>query len=102
MYVDLYDAQLIITRVLCMQKVREINLKDVLSYELAGILPSMFDEKSEEMHLSTSKSKLKTKLQVQVTGRRSVPADVIILDECAILSLIDWPAHGTVKDLSEM
>ena len=76
---------------------REINLKD-MSYELAGIQPSMFDEKSEKMHLSASKSTLKTKLQVQVTDHRSILADATILDGCAILSLIDWPAHGAVKD----
>ncbi len=68
-----------------MQKVREMNLKDVLSYELAGIPPSMFDEKSGEMRLSTSQSTLKTKLQVKVTDRRSFAVDVIILDGCAIL-----------------
>ena len=31
-----------------MQKVTEINIKDVLWHELAGIPPSMFDEKSGE------------------------------------------------------
>jgi hypothetical protein len=79
-----------------MQKVREIDIKDVLSYALAGLPPSMFDDKPGEIHPPTSKSTLKAKLQVEMTDRRS--ADVIILDECAILWVIDWPAHVSVND----
>ena len=42
---------------------------------------------------------LKTKLQVELADRRSLPPDVIVLDGCAILWIVRWPAHGLVKDL---
>lgn len=95
--VPVYDPSLIYSRVLCLQKVRDINMKDVLSYELADAPPSMFD-KSGDMRITKAKSTLKTKLQVELTDRRTVPADAIILDGCAILWVVRWPAHGVVQD----
>ncbi len=41
---------------------------------------------------------LKTKLQVELTDRRSVPPDAIVLDGCAILWVVNWPTHGLVQD----
>ena len=96
--IPIYDTSLIYSRVLCLQKVRDINLKYVLSYELAAIPPSMFDDKSGEMRLTTTKSSLKTKLQVEVADRRTVPADVVVLDGCAVLWVISWPTNGGVED----
>ena len=96
--VQVYDTSLIYSRVLGLQKVRDIDLKDVLSYELAAIPPSLFDEKSGEMRLSSSKSTLKSKLKVELTDRRSSPADAIVLDGCAVLWVVNWPNHGTVGD----
>jgi len=42
--VGVCDTSLIYSRVMCLQKVRDIDTKDVLGYELAGVPPSMFDE----------------------------------------------------------
>lgn len=95
--VPVYDPSLIYGRVLCLQKVRDINMKDVLSYELASAPPSMFD-KSGEMRITKAKSSLKTKLQVEQSERFSTPPDVIVLDGCAILWVVRWPAHGLVQD----
>ena len=95
--VGTFDTSLIYSRVMCLQKVRDIDMKDVLGYELAAVPPSMFDE-AGEMRITKSKSTLKTKLQIELTDRRSVPPDVIILDGCAIMWVIHWPAHGLVQD----
>ena len=56
-----YDPGLLYGRIMCLQKVRGINMKDVLSYELASAPPSMFD-KAEELRITKSKSSMKTKL----------------------------------------
>ena len=95
--VGVFDTSLIFSRVLCLQKVRDIDMKDVMGYELAGVPPSMFDE-TGEMRITKSKSTLKLKLQVEVTDRRSIHPDAIILDGCAILWVINWPSHGIVED----
>lgn len=60
----------------------------------------MFDD-TGEMHLTKSKSTLKTKLQVELINRRSVPPYVIVLDGCAILWVIHWSAHGLVQDYTK-
>ncbi len=95
--VPVFEPSLIYGRVLCLQKVRDINMKDVPSYELAFAPPSMFD-KSGEMRITKAKSSLKTKLQVEQSERFFSPPDVTILDGCAILWVVRWQAHGLVKD----
>jgi len=57
----------------------------------------MFD-KSGEMRITKAKSSLKTKLQLEQSERFSTPPDVIILDGCATLWVVRWPAHGLVQD----
>lgn len=95
--VVVFDTLLIFSRVLCLQKVRDINMKEVLSYELAAVPSSMFNE-AGEMRITKSKSTLKTKLQVELTDRRSILPDAIVLDGCAVLWVIRWPTHGLVQD----
>ena len=75
-------------------------MKDVLGYELSYAPPSMF-EKTGNMRISKAKSALKTKLQVELTARHSTPPEAIVLDGCAILWVIRWPAHGVVRDFVE-
>ena len=96
--VPVYDPSLIYSRVLCLQKVRDINMKDVLNYELASAPPSMFD-KSGEMRITKAKSSLNTKLQVEQSECLSTHANVIVLDRCAILWVVCWPAYGLMQDL---
>ena len=59
---DVYDLNLIYSRVLGLQLSREIDLMDVLKYELAPLPTSMFKE-SDEMRIATGKSSLKNKLK---------------------------------------
>ena len=58
-----FDTSLIFSRVLCLQKGRDIDMKDVMGYKLAGVPLLMFDE-TGEMRITKSKSNLKSKLQV--------------------------------------
>ena len=62
-------------------------MEEVLGHKLAGVPTSMFED-TGEMRLTKSKSILKTKLQVELADRRSVPPDVIVLDGCAILWIV--------------
>lgn len=50
------------------------------------------------MCITKSKSVLKKKLRVEVSGRLCHPPDVIIVDGCAVLWVIQWPTSGTVED----
>jgi len=65
---NVYDVNLIYSRVLGVQQTRSINLTDVLKHELAPIPTSMFKDDGE-MRIATTKSELKKKLQVAVSSR---------------------------------
>ncbi len=95
--VSAFDTSLIFSRVLCLQKVRDIDMNDVLGYELSGVPPSMF-EGTGEMRITKSKSTLKTNLQMELTDRQSLHPDAIVVDGCAILWVVPWPTHGLVQD----
>ena len=64
--VAVYDPSVIYLRILGLQKARDINLKEVMKYELAAVPPSIFDDKTGEMRLTPSKSCLKSLLQVEI------------------------------------
>ena len=67
-----------------------IPLEKLLDYELCAIPASTFDD--DGYMRKTTKSVLKTKLEV-VCGARSLQAHkVIIIDGCALLWMISWPA----------
>lgn len=93
---DVYDPNLIYSRVLGLQHVRDVNLKDVMKFELAAT-PSMFEENGD-MRITKTKSILKKKLQVEVSDRLSSSPDAFIIDGCAVLWVIRWPTKGTVED----
>lgn len=94
---DVYDPNLIYSRVLGLQHVRDVNLKDVMKFELAATPPSMFEENGD-MRITKTKSILKKKLQVEVSDRLSSSPDAFIIDGCAVLWVIRWPTKGTVED----
>ena len=56
-----YDTELIYTRVIGLQQSRNLNIKDVLMYELSAVPPALFNENGDMR--SQSKAMLKTKLQ---------------------------------------
>ena len=91
-----FDTDLIYTRVIGLQQSRDLNIKEVLKYELSLVPPALFDENGDMR--SQTKATLKTKLQVEVSHRHSSSPDAIIIDGCALLWTVHWPSSGSVED----
>ena len=91
-----YNTELIYTRVIYIQQYRDIDITDVISYELSPVPASLFDE-SGAMH-AQSKAFLKTKFQLEQSSRIQGVPDGVIIDWCAMLWAVHWPANGTVED----
>ena len=108
-----YDTQLIFSRVMGLQaSSREVNFKDVLSYELAPIPTALFDDSGKtmllcahafhlvyfyilgDMRICKSKADLKKSTRVEVSVRNMDRMDCTVLDGCAILWCIAWPTSS--------
>ena len=50
------------------------------------------------MRVTTTKSVLKRKLQIEHTARLDVSPQAVIIDGCALLCVVHWPTNGTVQD----
>ena len=70
---------------------REINLSDVLAFELAAYPPSMSNADGK-MNVDTSKSTLKHKRQVTISERNCPISDTMIYDVSVLLWVITWPS----------
>ena len=94
-----YDTTVIYSRVIGLQaSSRDIDIKNVLSHELAPVPTSMFHD-SGEMRLCKSKSDLKNRLAIESSLRcASTNVKATVLDGSAVLWVIHWPAKGTVLD----
>ena len=71
---------------------RAINLNDVFKYELAAVPTTIFDEKSGELRISTSKFILKRKQQVEVTNPSIGIRDAVVDVPYSVCS--NGPANG--------
>ena len=88
-----YDQELIYARVIgLLASARDINIDDVLSFELAAYPPSMFDSDGM-MKIGKTKSSLKNKLKVTVSERSCPSCNVLIYDVSAML----WPTLAKWK-----
>ena len=94
-----FDTELIFSRLVCLQaSSREVNLKELLAYELAPIPTSLFSENGS-MRVAKSKSVLKQLLKVDVSARATrYDISRAIIYGSAILYTIRWPSSGTVGD----
>ena len=93
-----FETSLIYSRVLGLQASgRDIDIKHVLSHELAPIPTALFDEFGD-MRTAKSKSSLKNQLQVKVSERTTGAIDALVIDGSALLWIIQYPAVGLVKD----
>jgi hypothetical protein len=92
-----YDPELIYSRVMGLQQSRNINIQDILSYEMSPMPASLFNEDGD-MRSMKSKSVLMNKLQVSHSERFTPNAQATIIDACAILWVLRWPKIGTVSD----
>ena len=95
-----FDSELIYARVMGLASTRDVNMKDVLGFELAPVPTAMFSDDGK-MRIANSKSVLKNKMQVISSTRVAIPSDVVVLDGCAVLWCISWPSNGTVQDFIE-
>ncbi|KAK1892150.1 Protein telomere ends associated [Dissostichus eleginoides] len=93
----MYDLNVIYSRTIALfSSDRDVDMKDVLAYELAPVPTAMFTE--DGMRICKAKSTLKKSLQVEVSRRNAGDADVTVIDGSALLWTIHWPADGTVAD----
>ena len=76
--------------------IQDININDVLTCEL--VHPALLNESGDTR--IQAKATLKAKLQVEVSTRFTRSPDAIIIDGCALLQSVHWPASGTVKDIA--
>ncbi len=78
----------------------DFDIASMLSYELAPIATSMFDEKGN--FRTSTKADLKKALQVETQSRNSDTRLICgyFLDGCAVLWAVEWPTKGrpTVQD----
>ncbi|KAJ8409789.1 hypothetical protein AAFF_G00218480 [Aldrovandia affinis] len=96
----MYDLNVIYSRVIALfSSDRDVDVKDVLAYELAPVPTAMFTE--DGMRICKAKSTLKKSLQIEVSRRNAGDADVTVIDGSALLWTIHWPADGTVADFIE-
>ena len=93
---DCFDTNLIYSRVMGLMSSRDVDIKDMLSHELAPVPTSMIKD-SGEMRITKSNPTLKRKLQVEHSSRTLPTPDTIVVGGCAILWTIQWPKHGTVQ-----
>ena len=98
--IEIYNTELIHSRVMCLLSMGRIQLDDVLKYELSPI-PLYLFESNGEMRPSKIKSYLKKALQVETSYRLQPKSNVIIIDGCAQLWSISWPTNGTVRNLAD-
>ena len=95
-----FDTELIYSRVIGIQaSSRDIDIKQLLSYELSPVPTAMFSE-SGDMRVAKSKSVLKKALQKEVSARCvKKQISTAVIDGSAILYVIPWPkSNATVGD----
>ena len=75
---------------------RDLEHTNLMSYELSPVLTALFDDHGD-MRVTSSKATLKNALKIEIAQRTQPRAiDAIVLDGCAILWVIQWPASGSV------
>ena len=95
--VSTFNTKLIFSRVLGLMTSREVDVEDILRYELAPIPTSMFEDNGD-MRITKTKFTLKRKLQIEQSARTTEKLQVVVIDGCAILWTIHCPSKGTVQD----
>jgi len=92
---NVHDTYLIYSRVLGLHQSRDIFMKTVLNFERSPVPTSMFDNEGK-MRIATTKSKLKTELQVTMSQRLVKKSEVYCKYWMAVLSFV-W-----IKELKKI
>ena len=97
-----YDTSVIYSRAIGIQtSSRDIDIKKVLSHELAPVPTSMFHD-SGAMRICKAKSDLKKWLAKEASSRCSTSiVAASVLDGSAVLWVVHWPAKGVIADFVE-
>ena len=83
------DTSLIYSRVIALQLTNvALKVENVFSFE---VLTSMFDN-TDDMKSSKSKSSLSD------IGKKVKKPELVVIDDCAILCVVNWPINGLVFD----
>jgi hypothetical protein len=77
---------------------RDIDVNDVLSYELAPVSTSMLTKDGMRVECGKTKSSLKRSLQIEVSLRKTGVADATVIDGSILLWTIHWPEDGSGAD----
>ena len=95
---ELYNTEIIFSRVLYLNSTNKIKINDIFSYELAPIRRHLFRDTGEGRY-STSKVDLRNALKVEVSARNIIP-ETTLTDRCAMMhSILHRPKVGKVSDL---
>ena len=94
---EVYNTEIIFSRVMYLLSAGHIQIDDLFKYELAPVPTALFKDTGEGRY-PTSKADLKNALKVEVSTRNISP-DAIVIDGCAMLhSAVHWPKGGKVDD----
>ena len=96
--IEVFNTELIYSRVMCLLSIGRTTLEDVFKYELSPIPLSLF-EITGERRASKSKSDLKSTSSEDVFLQPK--PNFVIIDGYAQLWATSWPTKGTVKDLGD-
>ena len=95
---EVYNTEIIFSRVMYLLSAGQIDVKDLFNYELAPVPTALFKDTGEGRY-PTSKSVLKNSLKAEVS-LRNVSPDAVLIDGCAMLhGALHWPKGGKVQDL---
>ena len=95
--VEVYNTEIIFSRVMYLLSAGHIQMEDLFKYELAPVPKALFKDTGEDRY-PTSKAVLKYALKVEVSTRTIAP-DAVIIDGCAMLhSAIHWPKRRNVNN----
>ena len=90
--VEVIDKSLIYSRVIALQLTNvAVKAENVFSFEVSPVLTSMFDN-TDDMKSSKSKSSLSD------TGKKVKKPELVVIDGCIILWVVNWPINGLVSD----
>ena len=95
--VEVIDTSFIYFRVIALQLTNEaLKMANGFSFELSSVPTSMFDD-SGDMRLAKSKSGLNN-TGGKVSFRSMKKLELVVIDGCTILWVINWPTNGLVFD----
>ena len=95
--IEVFNTELIYSRVMCLLSIRRISLEDVLKYEVPPILLPLFENIGETRALK-SKSDLTSRIY---EAFQILMLNVVITDDSKQLSATSWPTKSSVRDLGD-